>query len=124
MDFCEHHLKWQNNHQHDCEHSRKEEEENVRLICLNKFTICVLCVSFCRCCFVGVRHSIFCVCVTCCDLDVTISLSGTAREKARVNNNDLSYVPSLILILMVTLTWAMFWHTTTQTQKHPKEKKK
>ena len=36
-----------------------------------------------------VRHSIFYVCATCCDLDVTISLSETAREKARGNNNDL-----------------------------------
>ena len=24
---CEHHLKCQNNHQHDCGHPRKEEEE-------------------------------------------------------------------------------------------------
>ena len=24
---CEHHLKCQNNHQHDCGHSRKEEED-------------------------------------------------------------------------------------------------
>ena len=54
----------------------------------------VLRVSPCRCSFVCVRHSIFYVCVTCCDLDVTISLSETAREKARGNNNDLSYVPS------------------------------
>ena len=56
--------------------------------------LCVLCVSLCRCSFVCVRHSIFYVCVTCCDLDVTISLSETEREKARGNNNDLSYVPS------------------------------
>ena len=41
-----------------------------------------------------VRHSIFYVCVTCCDLDVTIRLTERAREKARVNNNDLSQVPS------------------------------
>ena len=54
----------------------------------------VLCVSLCRCSFGCVRHSIFYVCVTCCDLDVTISLSETAREKARGNNNDLSHVPS------------------------------
>ena len=53
----------------------------------------VLCVSLCRCSFVCVRHSIYYVCVTCFDLDVTISLSGTEREKAR-GNNDLSYVPS------------------------------
>ena len=32
----------------------------------------VLCVSLCQCCPVCVRHSIFYVCVTCCDLDVTI----------------------------------------------------
>ena len=36
-----------------------------------------------------VRLSIFYVCVTCCDLDVTISLSETTRGK----NNDLSHVP-------------------------------
>ena len=54
----------------------------------------VLRVSPCRCSFVCVRHSIFYVCVTCCDLDVTISLSEAAREKARGNNNDLSYVTS------------------------------
>ena len=30
-----------------------------------------------------VRHSIFYVCVTCCDLDVNIRLSERAREKAR-----------------------------------------
>ena len=41
-----------------------------------------------------VCHSIFYICVTCCDLDVTVSLSETEREKARGNNNDLSYVPS------------------------------
>ena len=40
------------------------------------------------------RHLIFYVCVTCRDLDVTIRLSETAREKAKGNNNDLSYVPS------------------------------
>ena len=54
----------------------------------------VLCVSLCQCSFVCVRHSIFYVCVTCCDLDVTISLSETEGEKARGNNNDLSYIPS------------------------------
>ena len=53
----------------------------------------VLCVLLCRCSFVCVRHSIFYVCVACCDLDVTVSLSETAREKARGNNNDLLYVP-------------------------------
>ena len=53
----------------------------------------VLCVLLCRCSFVCVRHSIFHVCVVCCDLDVTVSLSETAREKARGNNNDLLYVP-------------------------------
>ena len=56
-------------------------------------------MSLCRCSFVCVRHSIFYVCVTCCDLDVTMrrhDKSETAREKARGknNNNDLSYVPS------------------------------
>ena len=54
----------------------------------------VLCMSLCLCSFVCVRHSIFYVCVTCCDLYVTINLSETEREKARGNNNDLSYVPS------------------------------
>ena len=46
----------------------------------------VLLYSVCRSClcsFVCVRHSIFYVCVTCCDLDVTIRLSKKAREKAR-----------------------------------------
>ena len=70
-------------------------------LCVTK-CICTLClcsgiysvVSLCRCSFVFVRHSIFYLCVTCCDLDVTISLSETTREKARGNNNDLSYVPS------------------------------
>ena len=41
-----------------------------------------------------VRHSIFYACVSCCDVDATIRLSGTARMKARGNNNDLSHVPS------------------------------
>ena len=51
----------------------------------------VLCVSLCLCSFVCVRHSIFYVCVTCCDFRRHCE---TAREKARGNNNDLSYVPS------------------------------
>ena len=42
------------------------------------------------------RHSVFYVCVTCCDLDVTISLSETEGEKARGENNGLSHVPSKI----------------------------
>ena len=54
----------------------------------------VLCVSLCRCSFVCVRHSIFYVCVTCCDLDVTIRLTERAREKTRGNNNSFSHVPS------------------------------
>ena len=54
----------------------------------------VICVSLCRCSFVFVRHSIFYVCVTYCDLDFIISLRETAREKARGNNNELSHVPS------------------------------
>ena len=41
-----------------------------------------------------VRHSIFNVCVTCCDLDVTMRQSETAREKARGNVIGLSHVPS------------------------------
>ena len=45
-----------------------------------------VCVSLCQCSFVCVRHSIFYVCVTCYDLDVTIRLSETAREKARGSN--------------------------------------
>ena len=45
----------------------------------------VLLYSVCRSClcsFVCVRHSIFYVCVACCDLDVTIRLRERAREKA------------------------------------------
>ena len=29
---CEHHLKCQNNHQHDCGHPRKEEEEEEEAV--------------------------------------------------------------------------------------------
>ena len=61
-------------------------------------TLCLCCCMYSVCRSVGVlscvSHSIFYVCVTCCDLDVTIGLSGTVREKARGNNNDLLYVPS------------------------------
>ena len=40
------------------------------------------------------RHSMFYVCVTCCDLDVTMKGHyKTEREKARGKNNDLSHVP-------------------------------
>ena len=42
----------------------------------------VLCVSLCRCSFVCVRYSIFYVCVTCCDLDVT------RRERAREGESE------------------------------------
>ena len=56
----------------------------------------VLCVSLCRCSSVCVRHSIFYVCVTCCDLDVTISETERRREG----------------------------RTTTSRMYHPKEKKK
>ena len=41
-----------------------------------------------------VRHSIFYACVMYCDVDVTIRLNGSARVKARGNNNGLSHVPS------------------------------
>ena len=41
-----------------------------------------------------VRHSTFYVCVTCCDLDVTIRLTVRAREKPTGNNKDLSHAPS------------------------------
>ena len=58
--------------------------------------VVVLCVSLCQCSFMCVRHSIFYVRVTCCDLDDTIKLSERAREKARCNSNGLSYVPSKI----------------------------
>ena len=60
------------------------------------YCVCVVvpCVSLCQCSFVCVRHSIFYVCVTCCDLDVGIRLIERAREKARGNNNDPSHVPS------------------------------
>ena len=49
-------------------------------------TVCVvvLCVSLCQCSFVCARHSIFYVCVTCCDLDVTKRLNEIAREKVRL----------------------------------------
>ena len=36
----------------------------------------------------------FYVCVTCCDLDISIRQSETAREKARGNVFGLSHVPS------------------------------
>ena len=49
--------------------------------------VVVLCVSLCQCSFVCGRHSIYYVCVTCCDLDVTKRLSETAREEARGNVN-------------------------------------
>ena len=62
-------------------------------------TLCLYCCmySVCRCvcvllCVYVIRF--FYVCVTCCDLYVTINLSETEREKVRGNNNDLSYVPS------------------------------
>ena len=52
-------------------------------------------MSLCRCSFVCVRHSIFYVCVTCCDLDVTMRRHyKSERVKARGKNNDLSHVPS------------------------------
>ena len=42
-----------------------------------------------------VRQSIFYVCVTCCDLDVTVRrYYKEEQEKARGKNNDLSHVPS------------------------------
>ena len=53
--------------------------------------VCTLGVSLCRCSFVCVRQSIFYVCVTCCDLDVTMRRHyKREREKARGKNNDLS----------------------------------
>ena len=57
--------------------------------------ICTLGVSLCRCSLVCVRQSIFYVCVTCCDLDVTMRRHYKGeREKAKGNNNGLSYVSS------------------------------
>ena len=54
-----------------------------------------MCVLLCRCSFVCVRQSIFYVCVTCCDLDVTMRRHYKGeREKAKGNNNGLSYVSS------------------------------
>ena len=60
------------------------------------FVVCTLGVSLCLCfSFVCVRHSIFYVCVTCCDLDVTMRRHDKEeREKAIGKNNDLSDVPS------------------------------
>ena len=46
----------------------------------NAFVLYVLCVSLCRCSYACVRRSIFYVCVTCCDLDVTISQKDRRRE--------------------------------------------
>ena len=48
----------------------------------------------CQCSFMCGRCSIFYVCVTCCDLDVTIRLSERACDKARGNNNSPLHVPS------------------------------
>ena len=55
--------------------------------------VCTLCVALSVFLCVCVRHSIFYVCVACCDFDVTISLEWDgAREGER--ELDLSYVPS------------------------------
>ena len=54
----------------------------------------VLLYSVCRTVSVCVRHSIFDICVTCYDFDVTERLRERERKKARGNNNDLSHVPS------------------------------
>ena len=37
--LCEHHLKCQNNHQHDCGHSRKEEEEELHKLYVHITTV-------------------------------------------------------------------------------------
>ena len=51
----------------------------------------VLCVSLCQCSFVGVRHSIFYVCVTCCDLDVTIRLRERERKREGITTASRIY---------------------------------
>ena len=60
---------------------------------------------------VCIRHSIFYVCVTCCDLDVTISLGETEREKdivqelceSRGGRPGLSVLTSLLVSVDVKL---------------------
>ena len=49
-------------------------------ICTLCLCCCMYSVCHCRCPFVCVHHSIFCMCVTCCDLDVTISKSERRWE--------------------------------------------
>ena len=46
------------------------------------YVLC-MCVSLCRCSFVCVRHSIFYVCVTYCDLDVTMRRHYKKSERRR-----------------------------------------
>ena len=61
------------------------------------FTLCLCCCMYSVCVALSVffRMSIFYLCVTCCDLDVTLRRHDKSeREKARGNNNDLSYIPS------------------------------
>ena len=47
----------------------KENINSAHCVCV---LVCTLGMSLCRCSFVCVRQSIFNVCVTCCDLDVTL----------------------------------------------------
>ena len=53
---------------------------HLHIVFMLLYVHCV-CVSLCRCSFVCVRHSIFYVCVTCCDLDVNINKSERRRER-------------------------------------------
>ena len=53
------------------------------------FVLYVLCVSLPRCSFVCVRHSVFYVCVTWCDIDVTIS-RRRSREDEREEQRPLA----------------------------------
>ena len=73
--------------------------ECICTLCLCCCMYCV-CVSLCRCSFVCVRHSIFYVCVTCCDLDVTMRRHYKKGERRREG---------------ITTTVRMY---------HPKEKKR
>ena len=70
----------------------------IHQVCTEFCSRCVtkcICTSCLCCCSLCVALSvIFYICVTCCDLDVTIKLSETAQERTKGNNNGLSHVPS------------------------------
>ena len=53
------------------------------------FVVCTVCVSLCWYSFLCVHHSIFYVCVTCCDLDVTISKSHERKREGRTTTSHM-----------------------------------